>query len=76
MKYRLLFSVSSVQTVINKLDHRWRLPPLLVMLLVSSTYNRTDTFNRLSEAKENRIRVSLASVFLAFPNLGAFGSFS
>ena len=34
------YGPAPVQTFVNKLDHPWRLPPLLVVLHVSSTYNR------------------------------------
>ena len=44
------------QTYANKLDHCWRLPPQLVVFLVSSTYNKMFSI-RLSEAKENRRKI-------------------
>ena len=50
--------MSPAQTFVNKLDHRWRLPPLFVVLLVCSTYKEMFSI-RLSEAKENRICIHI-----------------
>ena len=72
-----------VQTFVNELDHRWRLPPLLVVCYLSLLVIIEMFCIRLSEAKEvkssgfkERFYISMAGNWTSWSETGQLTSFA